>query len=145
MSKKQNPHVGEFDGSDIIGRTASFGGKGALVGAFYGACVAAITPPKPAPTPLILQALNIMKNTTILLGGAAAVFAGTTSTMAAIRGKDDYKNWAVGGVASGALFGLNKRSFGIGAATMAALGAAAGVAKYTGVYKHPFREDRVYV
>jgi len=38
------------------------------LGAFYGACVAAMTPPKPAPRPLILQALNIMKNTTILLG-----------------------------------------------------------------------------
>ena len=38
------------------------------------------------------------------------MFAGTASSMAAIRGKDDYKNWAAGGAASGALFGLNSKS-----------------------------------
>lgn len=37
------------------------------------------------------------------------------------------------------------RSWGIGTGAMVGLAVAAAVAKYTGVYKHPFREDRVYV
>ncbi|XP_031559841.1 NADH dehydrogenase [ubiquinone] 1 alpha subcomplex subunit 11-like [Actinia tenebrosa] len=145
MAKRHDLRIKEFDGEHILERTASFGARGALVGAFYGACAAALTPPKPAPTPLILQALNTMKNTTLLIGGAAAIFAGTTSTVAAIRGVDDPKNWAAGGAATGVFIGLNRRSWGIGTGAMVGLAVAAAVAKYTGVYKHPFREDRVYV
>jgi len=39
-------------------------------------------------------------------GGAAGLFALTTCTSAALREKDDPGNWALGGIASGTLFGL---------------------------------------
>lgn len=44
-----------------------------------------------------------------LSGSVAGVFAGTTSTMAIIRDKDDFKNWMVGGAVSGSLFGLTSK------------------------------------
>ncbi|XP_001625582.2 outer envelope pore protein 16-4, chloroplastic [Nematostella vectensis] len=145
MIKQSDLHVEELDGHNCLGRTMSLGVKGAIVGALYGSAAAALTPPKPAPTPLILQALTIVKNSTLLVGGAASLFAGTTCAMAAIRGKDDYKNWAAGGAASGALIGISRKSWALGSGAAVALAAAAAAAKYTGAYKHPFREDRIYV
>ena len=42
-------------------------------------------------------------------GSVAGVFAGTASTMAIVRKKDDFKNWMVGGAVSGSLFGLTSK------------------------------------
>jgi len=103
----------------------------------------ALVPLEPAPTPLILQSLAMMKNSAILVGAVASVFAGTTCTLAAVRGVDDHKNWAVGGAISGVLLGVKRRSYGWGVLGSVSLAAAAAVAKYTESYKHPFRTDRV--
>lgn len=41
-----------------------------------------------------------------LVGSAGAAFAGSTCAMAAVREKDDYKNWAFGGAVAGSIFGI---------------------------------------
>lgn len=145
MRKQGDLRIDEFDGHNCMERTMNFGAKGAVVGAFYGAVASALLPPEPAPTPLILQSLNMMKNSAILVGAVASLFAGTTCTLAAVRGKDDYKNWAAGGALSGTLIGLRRRNYAVGTGASVALGVAAGVAKYTGVYKQPFRTDRIWL
>ena len=50
--------------------------------------------------------MKLLKLLCLFEGGAAGLFALTTCTSAAFREKDDPGNWALGGIASGALFGL---------------------------------------
>ena len=50
--------------------------------------------------------MKLLKLLCLFEGGAAGLFALTTCTSAALREKDDPGNWALGGLASGALFGL---------------------------------------
>lgn len=50
--------------------------------------------------------MKLLKRLCLFEGGAAGLFALTTCTSAALREKDDPGNWALGGLASGALFGL---------------------------------------
>ncbi|KAM7435538.1 hypothetical protein ABFA07_014549 [Porites harrisoni] len=143
--KFNEPWMDELDGENCIQRTVSFAVQGALVGGFSGAAVSALKIPDPKPTPLILQSLIMMKNHSLLLGGAAGLFTLTTCTSAALREKDDPGNWALGGLASGALFGLRRSSWQVGCAMASALAVGGAIAKYTGAYKHPFRTDRVFL
>lgn len=116
-----------------------------ISGGIYGAAWSALRIPDPHPTPLILQSFILMKNNSILVGGAASLFALTTCTAASMREKDDHFNWALGGAASGVLIGFSKSSWGLGCGLATAFAAAGALAKYSGVYKHPLRTDRVYV
>jgi len=143
--KFNEPWMDELDGENCIQRTLSFGLQGALIGGFYGAARSALKIPDPEPTPLILQSLIQMKNYSLLLGGAAGLFAVTTCTSAALREKDDPGNWALGGLVSGALFGFKRSSWQVGCAMATALAVGGAVAKYTGAYKHPFRTDAVFL
>lgn len=52
------------------------------------------------------ESKQAFKQCFVIAGGAAGLFALTTCTSAALREKDDPGNWALGGLVSGALFGL---------------------------------------
>ncbi|RMX40092.1 NADH dehydrogenase [ubiquinone] 1 alpha subcomplex subunit 11 [Pocillopora verrucosa] len=143
--KFDEPWMDELDGHNCVSRAISFGARGAFVGGIYGAAWSALRIPDPHPTPLILQSFILMKNNSILVGGAASLFALTTCTAASMREKDDHFNWALGGAASGVLIGFSKSSWGLGCGLATAFAAAGALAKYSGVYKHPLRTDRVYV
>jgi len=143
--KFDEPWMEELDGENCVQRTMSFAVQGALVGGFYGAAYSALKIPDPEPTRLILQSFIHMKNYSLLLGGAAGLFALTTCTSASMREKDDPLNWFLGGVVSGSLFGFSRSSWQVGCGMAATLGFGGAVAKYMGVYKHPFRTDRVFL
>lgn len=128
----------EFDGSHCVDRVISFGGNGAIAGAIYGSIAAAFMTPAPQPKPNIIQALGLVRTYTILLGSAGAAFAGSTCAMAAVREKDDYKNWAFGGAVAGSIFGIKARKIPVGLGFAAALAALGAVVKYSEVYKDPF-------
>jgi len=142
--KFDEPWMDELDGHDCVQKSVTLGVKAAMVGVFTGAAYSALKIPDPEPTPLILQSFIKMKNHSLFLGGTVTAFALTTCTAASMRETDDPTNWALGGAASAAFMGLARRSWGIGCIMMPVLAGAGALAKYTGVYKHPFPTDRMY-
>jgi len=115
------------------------GTKGAFAGFVYGSAVAALFPVPAGQIPL-LHALKVAGINSMLLGGAGATFAITTTVVTKLRDKDDYKSWAIGAGTAGSLFGFKYRSIAVGCRAAFGLAVLAAAVKYTNVYRAPFHD-----
>eukprot|EP00794_Sanderia_malayensis_P007961 gene7961-8819_t len=131
-------------GDDCLIKAAKVSGKGLFWGSFYGAARAAFIEPAKGSSPL-LQALRLMGTNGLFFGGVGATFACTTCAATALRDKDDYKSWGIGGIAAGSLFGFRHRSVSLGFIMASGLGLAMASIKYTHVYREPFVDSSAYI
>eukprot|EP00245_Coleochaete_scutata_P003385 TRINITY_DN14995_c0_g1_i1.p1 TRINITY_DN14995_c0_g1~~TRINITY_DN14995_c0_g1_i1.p1 ORF type:complete len:159 (-),score=41.19 TRINITY_DN14995_c0_g1_i1:468-944(-) len=126
-------NLGEYD--NIYFKTASATGSGFVLGNVAGALIATW---KDVPAVERNQALPALKKTARVMGSygvtfaaIGGVFAAAEATSEALRGKKDFINGAVGGIAAGTILGLRAGSVGVGVAACAAMAAAAVLSDVT--------------
>lgn len=134
--------LNEFDedpGSGFVDKGITWGVRGAVVGAFFGAFHAGVIEP-PAKVNGLTYGLRHTAAASLVTGAFGLTLGVGIPLAQAIRNKNDPWAWAWGGFAAGSVFGLRSGRLSLALQAGSLVAAFLGVTKALDSYKKPYLE-----